>query len=387
MRDLINGPNFSGRSAELAKLLRSGSFGRPAFYIGPYAEAALSGLTSTIADEIDLYRARISQGRPAFAAPEAAATPRRRPQTLSGGEQVLLALHCFSLSSFDAIGIDTAFEQLDPARRAAALDYLDPRRGHVGAAALIDNRLPPPLLGWYDHDCRSESRPFACDPLRAIADLAPRAAPPIAARGLSFAYRGGEAILQDADFTLEGARAYRLSGANGSGKSTLLKLLVGVLTPGAGELKVDGKLYRPWRHGNRMIALAMQNPDHQWCGATLDEDLRRRAGLAGGLTAERVAALAAALGGVAGDRNLYELPLTARKRLSWLWPFAGTLPWVMFDEPSIGQDLSTRLALAAAMTRLCELGFGVMFVTHDDDFAARVPHTVLTIGERTIRAG
>ena len=96
--------------------------------------------------------------------------------------------------------------------------------------------------------------------------------------------------------------------------------------------------------------------------------------------------LAAALGIHSLDAHLYELPLTARKRLSWLWPLSGALPWVMLDEPSIGQDVNTRIQLAAAISRLTMLGYGVLFVTHDDDFAARIPHRVLAIGDMQVKA-
>jgi ABC-type transporter Mla maintaining outer membrane lipid asymmetry ATPase subunit MlaF len=59
----------------------------------------------------------------------------------------------------------------------------------------------------------------------------------------------------------------------------------------------------------------------------------------------------------------------------------------MFDEPSIGQDMNTRIQLAAAIARLTTLGYGVLFVTHDDDFAARIPHRVLAIGDMQVKAG
>ena len=87
----------------------------------------------------------------------------------------------------------------------------------------------------------------------------------------------------------------------------------------------------------------------------------------------------------APDQSLCDLPLAARKRLSWLWPFSGAMPWLMLDEPTIGQDRATRMALADVISRLCALGHGVMFVTHDDDFAAWVPHQPLRIKDLTIR--
>jgi ATPase subunit of ABC transporter with duplicated ATPase domains len=392
-RELIAGPNFSGRSAALMALLRDGKFAPESFYIGPYSEAALSGLSSTIADEIDIYRAKpASFGRTAFSPLDFAALGRREPQTLSGGEQVLLALHCFSLSAYGALAIDTALEQLDPTNRDGALDYLDPRKQQVGNVALIDNRLPPPLVGWTCTERAADTAAFDCDPRRLVADLLRHKAPAIAVRGLHFNYRRGKTIFRAVDLTLEGGTAYRLAGPNGAGKTTLLKLLVGVLAPRAGELTLGDARYRPWRHGNRAIALAMQNPDHQWCGATLRDDVaRRRLAFARQARPEylsdaRIAKLAAALGIHSLEAHLYELPLAARKRLSWLWPLSGALPWIMLDEPSIGQDTSTRLQLAAAIAHLTTLGYGVLFVTHDDDFARRIPHRVLAIGDLQIKA-
>ncbi len=392
-RELISGPNFSGRSAALMALLRGGAFAPESFYIGPYSEAALSGLSSTIADEIELYGAmKTSFRRPPFSLIDVAAFSQREPQTLSGGEQVLLALHCFSLSGYQALAIDTALEQLDQDNRDAALDYLDPHRNLIDAVALIDNRLPPPLPGWPCAERVADTAEFACDPCRVIADLPRHQTPAIAIRGLTFAYRHGNEIFRDVDLALDGGAAYRLAGPNGAGKTTLLKLLVGVLAPTSGEFLLGGEPYRPWRQGNRAIALATQNPDHQWCGATLRDDLtRRRSALARwvdpALVADtRMETLAAALGIRSLDAHLYELPLAARKRLSWLWPLCGPLPWVMLDEPSIGQDLATRTALAAAIGRLTALGYGVLFVTHDDDFAGRIPHHVLAIGEQQVKA-
>jgi cobalt/nickel transport system ATP-binding protein len=230
---------------------------------------------------------------------------------------------------------------------------------------------------------------FTCD-LPAIPQPAARSAPVIRIQGLSFHYPGGRAIFQNADFKLEPARGYRLIGPNGAGKTTLFKLLAGVLAPVEGGITLDGTPYAPWRRGNRVFALATQNPDHQWCGATLAEDLaRRRAALARfpGIVMpeyETFAALAACLGTRSVEQHLYELPLVARKRLSWLWPLSGAMPWIMLDEPTLGQDPTTREALADAIRRLASSGYGIVFITHDDDFAMRIAHRPLRISDGLI---
>jgi energy-coupling factor transporter ATP-binding protein EcfA2 len=396
-RAFIAGPNFSGRSDHLMALLRERAPGA-AFFIGPYAEAALSGLSSTVADEIDIYSARPSLARPAFLALDFAAYAARKPPTLSGGEQVLLALHCFSLSRYRTIGIDTALEQLDPDNRALALAYLTADEANGFDVALIDNR---PVDGWSKTTLASTSD-FACDLEAATAGLASRTAPTITIERLSFRYPKGRDIFTGVDLTLAPGRAYRLAGPNGAGKTTLFKLLAGVLAPSSGALARDGAPYAPWRDGNRLFAFATQNPDHQWCGATLGEDVaRRRTALARHGIAALVALLfppppapadagismlAACLGVRSLDAHLYELPLAARKRLSWLWPLSGTLPWIMLDEPTIGQDAATRAALAAAVARLCAFGHGVVFITHDEEFAGLIDHQPLRLERGAIAA-
>ena len=86
------------------------------------------------------------------------------------------------------------------------------------------------------------------------------------------------------------------------------------------------------------------------------------------------------------DQHLYELPLVARKRLSWLWPLAGAMPWIMLDEPTLGQDRPTRDALADAIGRLTAQGYGVVFITHDDEFAARIAHKALRLANESVRS-
>jgi energy-coupling factor transport system ATP-binding protein len=376
--EFFTGPNFSGRSAALLATLRERA--GPTFFVGPYAEAALSGLSSTIADELTLYHGQPKQPRAPFSGLTAAGALTRKPQSLSGGEQVLLALHCFAQSAFDGIAVDTALEQLDAPNRAAALAHL---ASGTFDALLIDNRDVP--AGWLQRMFTPADMSFAIDWPALTAAVQPQRAQAIAIRGLSFAYPKGRQIFRDAEVMLEPGMAHRLSGANGAGKTTLLKILVGALKPAAGEITLGGAPYRPWRDGNRALALATQNPDQQWCGATLREDLtRRRHALretddAALMDEARLAALARALGIASLDQHLYELPLAARKRVSWLWPLAGTRPWIMLDEPTIGQDRDTRERLARLIATACERGYGAIFVTHDDAFAAMLMHRRLHV--------
>jgi energy-coupling factor transporter ATP-binding protein EcfA2 len=62
---------------------------------------------------------------------------------------------------------------------------------------------------------------------------------------------------------------------------------------------------------------------------------------------------------------------------------AGAYPLIMLDEPTIGQDDDTCRELFVRSKRL-QRRYGVVFVTHDDAFASRVPHRVLRVENKQI---
>lgn len=62
----------------------------------------------------------------------------------------------------------------------------------------------------------------------------------IEVRGLCFAYEEGAPVLEGLDLRVEPGELVVLEGANGSGKTTLVALLVGLLEPQAGEVRIDG---------------------------------------------------------------------------------------------------------------------------------------------------
>ncbi len=72
-------------------------------------------------------------------------------------------------------------------------------------------------------------------------DAAPRPAD-IAIRGLHFAYSAYEpAVLQGVDLHIAAGESVALIGPSGCGKTTLINLLLGVLTPTAGEIRIGGE--------------------------------------------------------------------------------------------------------------------------------------------------
>ncbi|HUQ40438.1 MAG TPA: ATP-binding cassette domain-containing protein, partial [Acidimicrobiales bacterium] len=77
--------------------------------------------------------------------------------------------------------------------------------------------------------------------------------PVLEADGLRFAFGTGDLVVSDVSLTVAEGEFVALVGPNGSGKSTLLRLLMGLLEPAAGTVRLFGepprRLGRRWRLG------------------------------------------------------------------------------------------------------------------------------------------
>ena len=64
--------------------------------------------------------------------------------------------------------------------------------------------------------------------------------PVIEMRGVSFSY-GSQSVLEDVDLAVGDREAMCVVGPNGGGKTTLIKLILGLLTPQRGEVRIFGQ--------------------------------------------------------------------------------------------------------------------------------------------------
>jgi energy-coupling factor transport system ATP-binding protein len=390
LRDVVlfEGSNFSGRSERLRQCLVTERRRGPVVYLGPSGASVLTGLATTVAGELELFRGWKSADPPRRWREYFGPKLGQRLASLSGGEQVLVGLAGTARNDVALVGVDCALEHLDDEWRGWALAYLKSAGGD-GDACVVDNRL----LGAREQCDRAVAfdAPAAGFSLR-LAPTAGEVSPPvervtIAVEGLSFGYRRGAQVFRDCSFELQPGTIYRVRGANGAGKSTLVRLLAGVLPLRKGRILLNGRPYQPYRDGNRALAAAMQNPDDQWTDVTVAGDLRRRlkrvpmAGTAP--PAERVLAEWKERLGLEDhlEQHVLDLPRVLRKRLSWAWPLSGFMPWLVFDEPTIGQDAAAVGELAAALLDRKSRGHGVIFVTHDPRLAESVDATELVVGQ------
>ena len=96
-------------------------------------------------------------------------------------------------------------------------------------------------------------------------------------KNLSFRYKESQEYYDVKDITFHVKRGEWLSivGHNGSGKSTTVRLIDGLLEAESGEIVIDGQQLTEENVWDirRQIGMVFQNPDNQFVGATVEDDV------------------------------------------------------------------------------------------------------------------
>ena len=99
----------------------------------------------------------------------------------------------------------------------------------------------------------------------------------IEVKGLNYRYseNNDQWAIKDLSLQIKRGEWLAIIGHNGSGKSTFSKLLVGLLEAQSGEIYVDHKLLSldtVWDIRGK-VGLVFQNPDNQFVGSTVEDDV------------------------------------------------------------------------------------------------------------------
>jgi zinc transport system ATP-binding protein len=202
----------------------------------------------------------------------------------------------------------------------------------------------------------------------------------IEARGLTFGY-GGVPIVDGVDLTVDRGHFVVLTGPNGSGKSTLLKLVVGLLSPTAGDVRVFGLPptdprarrqvgYAPQGSPTRMV-LPVAVDELVAAGTAASRSLLRRPG-ADDRAGVRAALRAVGLSELAGE-CVFELSGGQQQRAVLARALVSDRPLLILDEPTTGIDRAFRPRLVDDLRRRADGGTAVVVVSHDpEDFHEQV---------------
>lgn len=194
----------------------------------------------------------------------------------------------------------------------------------------------------------------------------------VAVEGLSYVYEPqGVRALEDVDLTIRTGEFVGIVGQNGAGKTTLLKLLVGLLTPSAGRVLIEGRDTRGVAVAElaTSVGLVLQNPDRQLFAQTVEEEIAfgpRNLGLGKAEVRHRVEDAMAATGLDAFRRDFPPALAKGDRAKVIIASVLAMQPHIVaFDEPTTGQDYRGCHQIMRIARQLYEDGHTVLVVTHD----------------------
>lgn len=194
----------------------------------------------------------------------------------------------------------------------------------------------------------------------------------LCAEGLTFAY--ANPVLSGLDLELAAGQVVLLAGRNGSGKSTVLRLLAGVMSPAAGDVRLQNRSLRsiPPRERARSISLVPQELDcpfeyTAWEYAAMGR-YPHLARFAGPTVRDRDAVRHAMQSVDAlrfADRPVTTLSGGELRRVGIARALATEARFLLLDEPTANLDLEHALGLLELTRSLARDGRGVLIASHD----------------------
>jgi ATP-binding cassette subfamily B protein len=209
---------------------------------------------------------------------------------------------------------------------------------------------------------------------------------------VSYAHRGGPAVLTSASLDVPGGAFVCVTGPSGSGKSTLLSLLVRLADPGSGRITVGGRDIRriplpalrdlvtlvpqdPWLHTGTIA----ENIGYGRPGATRAQilDAAERAGVAG-----FAAALPDGLDTQAGEHGR-QLSGGQQRRVAVARALLRDTPVLLLDEPTTGLDPAAEERLIGDLLA-STAGKTVLLVTHQPRLTVRADQVIRVDGGKIL---
>ncbi len=216
---------------------------------------------------------------------------------------------------------------------------------------------------------------------------------PIEVRNVSCRYGEGTPLevraLRDISFRVEDGEFVGIMGHTGCGKSTLIQLIAGLLTPGEGQILIDGEdINEPGYDREALrgkLGIVFQYPESQLFETTVEKDVAfalKHLSLSRAEKAERVRWALEAVGfepewessekrRLPKQRLLQKSPLSLsggeKRRVAMAGVLAARPRILLFDEPIAGLDPLGREGFLELADRLRRQGTTILMISHNAD--------------------
>lgn len=201
-----------------------------------------------------------------------------------------------------------------------------------------------------------------------------KSTPCIELKNINFAYNSKN-VLQNVNLTINEGEYVGIIGPNGAGKSTLLQIILGVLSPNKGEIKIFQKPLKRFKK-QFLLSYVPQKLAEEGDSfpATVEEvvmsGITPKKRFWQKLTAQDRKSMEQALDLLEithlRNRPLGELSGGEKQRVYMARALAGEAKILLLDEPATGVDIPSREGFYALLKNLNQkYGLTVIFVTHD----------------------
>ena len=210
---------------------------------------------------------------------------------------------------------------------------------------------------------------------------------------IDFRYYGSEVnSLTDVSLEIKEGEWVAIIGPNGSGKSTLAKIMNGLLVPAAGQvtikdLTIDEETV--WE-ARRSVGMVFQNPDNQFVGSTVEDDVAFGLENNGVPRQEMISRIEEALAEVRMSEFKAKEPARLsggqKQRVALASILALRPDIIILDEATSMLDPNGRQEVIAAIRKIKErFNLTVISITHDLDEASLADRILMMQGGRLVQ--
>ena len=220
--------------------------------------------------------------------------------------------------------------------------------------------------------------------------------PVISIKNIHFNYQDQDTreALSDVSLDVYEGEWLAIIGHNGSGKSTLAKMMNGLLEASSGEIYIDGQLLteKTVYEARRKVGMVFQNPDNQFVGTTVEDDIAFGLENIGMPRDEMVQKINASLELVRmskfKEKEPDRLSGGQKQRVAIAGMIALAPKVVILDEATSMLDPQGRFEVISTIQQLHrDKGITVISITHDLDEAAQADRVLLMEGGKVNRIG
>lgn len=230
--------------------------------------------------------------------------------------------------------------------------------------------------------------PPAAAPLRAAAGA-------VSFDGVSVTHGRGAAVLEDVSLSIEPGQTVAIVGSSGSGKSTIADLIVRLIDPNVGTVRLDGLDVRSLRLADLRRHVHIVDQDPVLFHSSIEENVRyaapdaSAAEVADALTAAGLGTFVAALPDrertLVGDRGL-AFSAGERQRVALARAFLARPAVLILDEPSAALDpVAERHLVDSVRDRM--RGRTVIVISHRLDVVRSADLVVVIDGAQVVERG